>query len=296
MTYSIIATDPATGQFGVAVATHWIGVGNSVPHASADGAVATQAATRAEYGPELLARLHAGEPAAYALARALEDDDGCASRQVAVIDRFGGVAAHTGTGAIPDRGHHAGTGYCCQANLVRGPVWEPMAEAFEGSEGELATRLLSALRAGERAGGDRRGQQSSAVMVVDPEARAGVRAVDLRVDDHPAPLDELERLLTRQRAYTFAARAVELCAQDDVAGALEVLEEVDALHPEGDETRLWSGLALINAGAETAGADRVRAALARNPRWLDTLPALTDIGAQVGDLIEALPESADPVG
>jgi uncharacterized Ntn-hydrolase superfamily protein len=296
VTYSIIASDPRTGQFGVAVATHWIGVGNSVPHASAFGAVATQAATRADYGPELLAALARGETADAALARALAEDDGCETRQVAVVDRLGNVAAHTGSGAIGACGHRTGAGFSCQANLVVGPVWEPMADAFEHAEGDLATRMLVALHAAERAGGDRRGQQSAAVLVVDDDAGRGVNRVDLRVDDHPSPLDELNRLLLRQRAYTLAAHAVELCGQGDVPGALALLDEVDALHPDGDETRLWSALALIGAGAEREGRERLRQAVARNPRWADTLPALSKVAPQVGAFIDALPDSADPVG
>lgn len=205
-TYSIVARDPASGDLGVAVQSKFFAVGAVVPWARAGvGAVATQAHANVRFGPAGLELMAGGLTAGEALERLLLEDPAVAQRQVALVDRAGTVAVHTGSECMHWAGHRVGIGYAVQGNILVGErVITAMAEAFEGSAGELAERLLSALQAAEVAGGDRRGRQSAALYV----ARAGGsyggthdRYIDLRVDDHGEPLDEVTRLLRLHRFY-----------------------------------------------------------------------------------------------
>lgn len=201
MTFSIVAWDPFAGpEWGVAVASKFLSVGVIVPWARAGaGAVATQAFANVAYGPEGLAQLEAGLDAPAALAALLDDDDLRSRRQVGVVDAQGGTATHTGEDCFEWAGGRTGLGYACQGNILTGPeVVGEMAASFESSVGSLARRLHSALAAGEAAGGDRRGRQSAAILVVRPGggyAGGSDIAVDLRVDDHAEPVAELDRLL-----------------------------------------------------------------------------------------------------
>jgi len=177
-TYSIVAYDEETGQLGVAVQSHWFAVGQLVPWAkSGVGAVATQSFVRVEYGPDGLALMEQGASAVDALARLVASDDQRAVRQVAMIDVNGSVAAHTGDRCIDMAGHHVGKNYSVQANLMeKNSVWPAMAEAFENSEGDLADRMLAALDAAEAEGGDIRGRQSAAMLIVSRVARFSSRS------------------------------------------------------------------------------------------------------------------------
>ena len=197
-TYSIVARDPATGNFGVAVQSHWFQVGAAVPWAEAGvGAVATQSFVRIDYGPLGLSLMRAGRSADEALQSLLATDAQRDVRQVAMVDRGGAVAAWTGPKCIQAAGHATGKGYSVQANLMDRPtVWPAMARAYESADGDFAARLLAALEAAEREGGDIRGRQSAALLIVRAESTGRPwedRLVDLRVDDHAAPLPELRR-------------------------------------------------------------------------------------------------------
>lgn len=201
MTFSIVAWDPFAGpEWGVAVASKFLSVGAIVPLAKAGvGAIATQAFANVSYGPEGLAYLESGVDAAGTLAALLEADPLRSQRQVGLVDARGGTATSTGGDCLDWAGGRTGLGYTCQGNIVTGPeVVEAMAASFESSQGTLARRLFQALVAGDEAGGDRRGRQSAALLVVRAGGGyAGVSdvAVDLRVDDHAAPLGELDRLM-----------------------------------------------------------------------------------------------------
>src|SRR5216683_3846227 len=191
-TFSIVARDPATGELGVAVQSHWFSVGAMVPWAEAGvGAVATQSFVDASYGPLGLELMRAGRSAPEALRGLLAADDGRDVRQVAMIDAQGRVAAHTGSKCIAAAGNLVGANYSVQANLMEKPsVWPAMARAFEAATGDLTDRLLAALEAAQREGGDIRGQQSAAILVVSgkPTGRAWIdRKVDLRVEDSADP-------------------------------------------------------------------------------------------------------------
>ncbi len=205
-TFSIVARDPANGDLGVAVASRVLGVGSVVPWAKAGvGAVATQAFANTTFGPEGLRRLETGEAPDTAVPAMLETDPTAEQRQLALVDGRGRVAAHTGKRCLAWAGHRGGEGYSCQGNILAGEgVVAAMAEAFEKAEGELSDRLLAALAAGEAAGGDRRGKQSAAILVVRERGGYGGmndRYVDLRVEDHAEPVKELSRLHELHRAF-----------------------------------------------------------------------------------------------
>ncbi len=203
-TFSIVGFDPNTGDLGIAVASKYLAVGAVVPWARAGaGAIATQAFANTSFGPRGLSLLHAGLSAEEVLARLIQEDSGAEERQVGIVDARGRSAAYTGSCTQPWSGHYIGKGFSVQGNLLVGPeVLSAMVEAFQKEEGSLAYRLLQALSAGQRAGGDRRGQQSSALLVVrEGRGYAGWndRYIDLRVDDHPSPVEELCRLYSLHR-------------------------------------------------------------------------------------------------
>ncbi|MBO9307544.1 DUF1028 domain-containing protein, partial [Thermomicrobium sp.] len=205
-TFSIVAIDPATGELGVAVASKFLAVGAVVPWARAGvGAVATQSYANVSYGPTGLELMAAGYSAGETLARLLADDPERELRQVGIVDARGGTATFTGSACHAWAGGRTGPGYAVQGNILTGPeVVDAMAHAFETTEGPLAARLLAALAAGDAAGGDRRGKQSAALLVVKERGGYGGytdRFIDLRVDDHPEPVAELQRLYGIWRLY-----------------------------------------------------------------------------------------------
>jgi uncharacterized Ntn-hydrolase superfamily protein len=201
MTWSIVARDPQTGAFGVAVATRFFAVGALCPYAmSGVGAVATQALINPMLGPKVLRLLSDGMSAKQALERAISSDEGREARQLHVIDRNGDTAQHTGPTCIEWCGHRGGNGFSVAGNMLAGPqVIDRTAEAFEAAAGKpLAERFLAALDAGEAAGGDKRGKQSAALRIHSTEEYPDL---DLRVDDHTDPLKELRRLYTVSQSY-----------------------------------------------------------------------------------------------
>lgn len=214
-TFSIVAHDPTTGEFGVGVASKFLAVGAVVPWARAGvGAVATQAWANLSYGPGGLELLQQGLPAPEVVERLTAGDEGRAHRQLGVVDARGRAAAWTGNECFPSAGHEVGSGYTCQGNILAGEtVVRAMAETFERTGGPLPERLAAALAAGQGQGGDSRGQQSAALYVVKEKGSYGGyldRYVDLRVDDHPAPIDELRKLLELHRLYFGATEAANL--------------------------------------------------------------------------------------
>jgi uncharacterized Ntn-hydrolase superfamily protein len=205
-TFSIVAHDPAAGEWGVGVASKFLAVGAVVPWAQAGaGALATQARANLSYAPAGLALLAGGHAADVVVERVVSADDGRQHRQLGVVDAQGRAAAWSGTECLPWAGHRVGRGYCCQGNILAGEaVVVAMAEAFERAQGPLPERLVGALAAGQAQGGDRRGQQSAALYVVKAGGSYGGyldRYIDLRVDDHLTPIDQLGRLLALHRLY-----------------------------------------------------------------------------------------------
>ena len=258
-TYSIVARDPDTGQLGVAVQSHWFSVGAVVPWVEAGvGAVATQSFVEVSYGPLGLDLMRAGKNAQEALKALLEVDQKKEVRQVAIIDRQGQVAVHTGESCISEAGHVTGRQFSVQANLMlKNTVPEAMAKAYRSTQGDLIDKLLAALEAAENEGGDIRGRQSAAIVVVTgkPAGQAWKdRIIDLRVEDHPQPVEELKRLVKIHRAYEHMNRGDEYLAGGDVEGALKEYSTAEHLTPDNVEMVFWHAVTL-------AGLDRVEESL-----------------------------------
>jgi uncharacterized Ntn-hydrolase superfamily protein len=266
LTYSIVARDPATGELGVAVQSHWFSVGSTVPWAEPGvGAVATQATAEPSYGPEALDLLRGGASAEDALKQIIARDDQPGVRQVAVVDSHGAVAVHTGRRCVQFAGHEIGRGYACAANMMsREGVPEAMSLAFRTAIGDLSERLLRALEAAEAAGGDVRGRQSAAMIVVRPRGEQWRRTLDLRVEDDAEPLAELRRLVGLQHAYDLGERADELAGEGRTEEAGLLYRRASELAPESDELAFWSGLALVQLGDRDAGLAQVRRAIHGN--------------------------------
>ncbi len=282
-TYSIVARDPASGELGVAVQSHWFSVGSVVPWAAAGvGAVATQSFVEPSYGPLGLAEMGAGASAADALAKLVARDPSPDVRQVAFVDARGGVSAHTGARCIPGAGHVTGTGYSVQANLMlAGDVPQAMSAAFERAVGPLAERMMAALEAAERAGGDVRGRQSAALLVVrgKPSDKPwSDRLIDLRVEDHDHPLVELRRLLRLHRAYDLMNAGDEALATGDSAAALARYAAAEELFPDNAEFVFWHAVTLVSNGREEAAGPLFARAFRMNPAWMLVVPRLIDKG------------------
>jgi uncharacterized Ntn-hydrolase superfamily protein len=200
-------------------------------------------------------------------------------RQVAFIDSRGRVAAHTGKMCIPAAGDRQGDDYSVQGNLLASPeVWESMARAFEGSKGEpLADRILVALEAGQGAGGDVRGRQSAALLVVKPVSKDEPwrnRVVDLRVEDHSTPIAELKRLLDLRKAYDLANQGDGFLAERDFDNAFKSYNAALRIVPENDELIFWRGAMLLQSGRESEALADIRRAVELNPRWLKLLETI----------------------
>jgi uncharacterized Ntn-hydrolase superfamily protein len=235
-TFSIVGFDPQTGELGIAVASKFLAVGAVVPWAQAGvGAVATQAYANTTYGPRGLELLAAGEDATGALNALIESDDGRERRQVGIVDAQGRSATFTGKECMAWAGGKAGKYYACQGNILTGAeVVNAIAATFEQTEGDLAVRLVAALKAGDEAGGDSRGKQSAALLVVkEGGGYQGLndRYIDLRVDDNPEPITELSRLLGMQLSYSALFEASALRNQGDLAAAVTEAKRAVELNP-----------------------------------------------------------------
>ncbi|MFN8458792.1 MAG: DUF1028 domain-containing protein [Anaerolineae bacterium] len=298
-TYSIVARDPATGDMGVAVQSHWFSVGSLVTWAEAGvGAIATQAFVNASFGPHGLELLRLGLSAPEAVNTLIAADDGREVRQLAIVDSQGQVAAHTGRNCIPAAGHHLGDNYAVQANLMLNEqVWPAMAAAFESSRGPLAERLVATLAAAQAVGGDIRGQQSAALLVVSGVSTGEIwqdRLIELRIEDHPQPVTELQRLLQIHRAYEYMNRGDEAMERNDVAGALEAYRLAEALYSDNPEMKFWHAVSLANAGQVKAALPMFQEIFSQDRLWaslLARLPAVGLLRITPGDLATILNRS-----
>ena len=289
MTYSIVARDKKTGEFGVAVQSHYFQVSPAVPWALAGvGAVATQSQVNISYGPLGLDLLQAGYTAEQALKALTSGDPQAEVRQCAIVDATGAAAAHTGSKCIPAAGHRVGDGFSCQANLMeKDTVWDAMFEAYTTTQAPLAERMMAALDAAEAEGGDIRGKQSAAMLVVTgkPTGRSWEdRMIELRVEDAPDPLAELRRLLRVKRAYMTLTDADKLEEAKDVAGANAKRLEAARLAPEMVEIHFWTGLSLAEAGQLDEGCRLMSGAVAKDRRWIETLHRLVAVDRLNADL------------
>ena len=282
-TYSIVAFDPVSGQMGVAVQSHWFSVGSTVTWAEAGiGAVATQSFVEPAYGPLGLQLLRAGKTAQEALTALLSADPHEDVRQVAMVDARGDVAVHTGAKCIAAAGHQQGKNFSCQANMMeKSTVWPAMAAAFEAASGELADRLLAALLAAEKEGGDIRGRQSAAILVVNGKTSGTPwknRVYDLRVEDHPQPLQELRRLITIARAYNHMNRGDDLLTENNMEGALAEYTIAMGIYPGNPEMVFWPAVTMASSGQVEESLPLFKKVFAIDRRWAELLKRLPAVG------------------
>ena len=278
---------------GWRVQSRYFSVGSVVPWAEPGVAVATQSFTEVSYGPRGLQLMRAGASALEALESLLAGDDGSDLRQVAMVDANGSVAVHTGARCVEAAGHAVGDGVSAQANMMeRDTVWAAMLDVFGDADGEFPDRLLAALRAAEAEGGDIRGRQSAALLVVeaDPSVPPWRREIDLRVEDHADPLAELERLLRLARAYQHAGSGNDHATAGRMEEAVAEMEQAHALAPEDDQIAFMLGLMLPTTGHPMEARELVERARAANPRWAPYLRRLAASGIFPNDpaLMDAL--------
>ncbi len=273
-TYSIVARDPDTGQLGVAVQSHYFSVGSVVTWAEAGvGAVASQAFSDPAYGKLGLDLMRARKSAPHALAGLVASDPMKEVRQVAMVDALGRVAAHTGSSTIAEAGHIVGEGFSVQANMMlKNSVWPAMAEAYRGAKGTLVDRFLAVLDAAEAEGGDIRGRQSAAILIV--EAKSTGRpwydtVFDLRVDDAPEPLVEIRRLVAVRRAYIHMRLGDEAASRGDLDATEREFAEAERLIGDNPEMRYWHAIALLGLGKIDDGLAILRDVGRRDRNWIE---------------------------
>jgi uncharacterized Ntn-hydrolase superfamily protein len=282
-TFSIVAFDKKTGQLGVAVQSHWFSVGSLVPWAeSGIGAVATQSFVEASYGPLGLDMMRAGKTAPEALAGLLKADANEAVRQVGMVDAAGRAAAHTGKNCIAEAGQYVGDGFACQANMMLKPtVWKAMAQAYQSSTGELVDRLVAALEAAQGEGGDIRGRQSAAIIVVRGKS-TGVwwkdRLVDLRVEDHPDPIGEINRLVRLNKAYAHMNQGDAYLTEGKTVEAMKEYSQGMAIYPDNPEMIFWPAVTLASTGKVEASLPLFRQVFVKDPQWMELLRRLPAAG------------------
>lgn len=280
-TYSIVARDPDTGEMGVAVQSHWFSVGSVVPWAEAGvGAVATQSFVNPAYGELGLNFMRLGSAAPEALKSIVAGDEGRAVRQVAMIDATGRVAAHTGANCIQGAGHIVNEEhqFSVQANLMANDkVWGAMERAYLDSDGDLAERMLDALDAAQGVGGDIRGKQSAALLIVaaHPTGQSWVdRTFDLRIEDHPEPLKELRRLVTLQRAYHHMNEGDLAMEHNDFERALVEYSAAEKLAPQIVEIPFWTAVTMASTGQVEQSLPIFREVFRKEPIWAELVPRL----------------------
>ncbi len=282
-TFSIVARDPQTGEMGVAVQSHWFSVGTIVTWAEAGvGAIATQSFVNASFGPRGLEMLKKGMTAQQAVDSLLASDEGREFRQLAIIDAKGNVASFTGKKCVQPAGNIVGDNFSCQANLmINDKVWPAMSEAFKKSTGPLAERMMAALEAGQEAGGDIRGKQSAAMLVVRGKSTGKVwedRLIDLRVDDSPEPIKELKRLLQVHRAYDHMNAGDLAVEKNDMKQALYEYSSAEEMFPDNAEMKYWHAVALANNGKLDESLPIFREVFNMDENWRDLTPRLVEPG------------------
>lgn len=294
-TYSIVAYDEATGQLGVAVQSHWFSVGSLVPWVKAGvGAVATQSFVKVEYGPNGLKLMGKGFSAEDALKILVEDDEHSAVRQVGMVDAKGNASAFTGKNCIQFAGHIVGKNYTVQANLMASAtVPTAMVRAYEITKGDLVDRLMAALEAAEKEGGDIRGKQSAAIVVTTGEP-TGIdwkdKLFDLRIEDHPEPIIEMKRLIRVARAYQHANQGDLYLETGEVDKALKEYDLAAEYYPENPELPFWTAVSLASVYRIDEALLIFKDVFERAPDLRDLIPRLVPAGLLPDDdeLIERI--------
>jgi uncharacterized Ntn-hydrolase superfamily protein len=283
-TFSIVARDSVTGEMGVAVQSHWFSVGTEVTWGEAGvGVVATQSFVNPSFGPRGLALLRNGLTAQQAVDMLIKNDDARDVRQLAICDSKGNVAAWTGKKCIPPAGDIQGNGFSCQANLMStDKVWPAMANAFEKSKGQpLAERLIAALEAGQAAGGDIRGRQSAAILVVKDKSTGKIwedREIDLRVEDSKSPIAELKRLVKLHRAYDHMNAGDLAVEHNNMELAMKEYSTAENMFPDNAEMKFWHAVTLTNIGHLDEALPIFKKVFAMDKNWAALTPRLIRVG------------------
>ena len=278
-TYSIVARDKNTGEMGVAVQSHWFSVGTIVSWGEAGvGVIATQSMVNVSFGPRGLELLKEGLTAKEVLDNLLASDEGRDFRQVAILDTKGNVAAYTGSKCIPEAGHIEGDQFSVQANLMASEkVWPAMKEAFENSTGSLAERLLATMDAAEAVGGDIRGKQSAAILIVKPESTGKVwedRIVDIHIYDHPEPLKELRRVYNVHLAYEHMNKGDLAIEHNDMDLAMKEYSTAEQMFPDNLEMKFWHAVTLANIGQVDESLPIFKEVFSKDKNWEILTPKL----------------------
>jgi len=278
-TYSIVARDPETGEMGVAVQSHWFSVGSIVAWGEAGvGVVATQSFVNPSFGPRGLELMISGMSAEEALDLLIASDEGREFRQLAVLDVSGYVKAFTGNKCIEGAGHIVGENYSVQANLMLNDlVPKAMADVFEKTKGPLAERMIAAMVAAQNAGGDIRGQQSASILVVRGNSTGNLwedRLIDLRVEDHPQPIEEIKRLLKVYRAYEHMNNGDVAVEKNDMELAMKEYSAAMAMFPENLEMKYWTAVTLVNVGELEKALPMFKEIFSKDENWKILTPRL----------------------
>jgi len=282
-TFSIVARDSQTGEMGVAVQSHWFSVGSLVSWAEAGvGAIATQSFVNPALGQEGLKLLKEGKSAQEALDILIKNDEGRNVRQLAIVDSKGRTAAWTGTKCIPEAGDIHEENFSVQANLMlNNMVWPAMAKAFKESNGPLAERMVAALEAAQTAGGDIRGKQSAAILVVKGTATGKLwedREIDLRIEDNPEPIKELKRLLTIYRAYEHMNAGDLATEKNNMAEAMKEYNAAQQLFPQNAEMKFWMAVTMVNNKMIDESLPLFKTVFAIDKNWALLVPRLRKAG------------------
>jgi len=283
-TYSIVARDPVTGEMGVAVQSHWFSVGSIVSWGEAGvGVVATQSFVNPSFGLRGLALLKEGKSPQEAVDELIASDDGRDVRQLAILDAKGRSASYTGKNCIPEAGNIAKENYSVQANMMlTDKVWSAMSVAFENSTGlPLAERLITALEAAENEGGDIRGKQSACILVVRGESTGNIwedRMIDLRVDDHSEPVEELKRLLKVFRAYEHMNKGDLAVEKNNMDLAMKEYSAAEEMFPENAEMKFWHAVTLANTGSVDASLPLFTEVFGKDNNWRILFGRLKSVG------------------
>ena len=278
-TFSIVARDTVTGDMGVAVQSHWFSVGSSVIWGKAGvGVVATQSFVNPSFGPRGLSLLENGLTPKMAVNTLLSLDESREMRQLAILDAKGNVYSYTGKNCIEEAGNIMGSNFSVQANLMeKNTVWPAMAKAFKTTKGSLAERLLAALEAAQAEGGDIRGKQSAAILVVKAKSTGNSwddKLVDLRVEDSENPLVEMRRLLIIQEAYDFMNKGDVAVETGDTALAKKYYMEAQKLNPDNLEMKYWYAISLANNGEFEEAKGIFKKIFEQNSKWKELTPRL----------------------
>ena len=282
-TFSIVARDPQTGEMGVAVQSHWFSVGSIVAWGEAGvGVVATQSFVNPSFGPRGLELLKQGKTAGEVVDELIASDSGRDVRQLAILDVNGNVKAYTGKNCIPAAGHITGENYSVQANLMlNAMVWPAMSIAFENTKGTLAERMIAALEAAQKVGGDIRGKQSACILVVRGKSTGKVwedRLIDLRVEDSPEPIKELKRLLRVHEAYNHMNNGDLAVEHGDMKLAMKEYSTAEKMFPDNEEMKFWHAVTLVNNGDVSGSLPIFKEVFEINKNWKILTPRLVPVG------------------